>query len=170
MPDRTSALDRPGARARPYDPAVRLRLAACIAALAVGVAGLVTASVRVGRLLLIARGEQLLVPASAALVALGVGGIVLLLAARRRRTAVAALGIGVAGLVVGVVVRALSTGPFAQTGSGPVPYRPMGSVFAWSLSWSLVFGPALTCLSAALVLLALVSLVATSLRRTRSAH
>src|SRR4051794_27205782 len=97
MPDRTSGLGGPprprAGRSDPYDPAVRLRLAACIAALVLGLIGLVTASVRVGRLLLIGQGEGLLVPASAALVALGVGGIVLLLAARRRRTAVAALGV-----------------------------------------------------------------------------
>lgn len=170
MPDRTNALGHVSTvpapeRARLYDPAVRLRLAVSVAALALGLIGIVTASVRVGLLLLIAEGEGLLVPVSAALAGLGVGGLVLLLAARRGRAAVAALGIGVAGLAVVLAVRLLSDGPFAQTSSGPVPYRPLGSVFAWSLSWSVVFGPALTCVGVALVLLAAVSLLSALVRR-----
>ena len=166
MQHRHTPLHRRRNRVVPYDPIVCLRLAVSTTAVALGLVGLAVAGVRVGWLLLVAQGEELLVPMSAALIGLGLGGIALTLAAARRRAVLAALGIGVLGVAVGMGARAVSAVAFADHSGGVfVAYRERGSTFAWPLAWSLVTGPALAVVSATLVVLAVVAVLTLLVRR-----
>jgi hypothetical protein len=142
-------------------------LLASIAIALLGLVGTALAAVRVGFLLMVAGGEELLAPVSGILLGLGVGGALLALAAHRRRLLPAALGIGALGIAAGVAARAVAQLSF-RGGSGAryVAYTD-GSIgsFAWPITGSVVVGPVLVVTGAALVLVAVGTLVAILVRR-----
>jgi hypothetical protein len=170
LPDRAG--DPTGRRAvssRPpsSDRTVRVLLVASLTAVLLGLIGAALAAIRVGFLLLVAGGEELLAPASGVLLGLGVGGVLLALAARSRQVLPAALGVGALGIAAGVAARAVALLAFRGGSSARYVAYTEGSLgaFAWPITASVVLGPVLAVAGAALVLVAVVAMITLLVRR-----